>query len=68
MIQENRVLRPGEFAYVRVKIKALASDIFGQYEVEPINKFGQPEFEGKYMYVMRSELITADEARRSVKT
>lgn len=62
-----RILRPNTFAYIRVRLVANVQDIFGEWEVEPINKFGTPVFPGKYLYAMESEIVTVDEVKKAVK-
>lgn len=64
----NRPLRPGEVAYIRVRIIERVNDKdFGQYRVEPVSKFTEPTRPGMYTYINRDEIITLDEARRIVK-
>lgn len=54
--------------YLRARVTRRASDkTFGQWEIEPIDRFMQPTVPGKYLYADSKELITIDDARRMVQ-
>lgn len=54
--------------YLRARVTRRASDkTFGQWELEPIDRFAQPTVPGKYLYADAKELITLDDARRMVQ-
>ena len=60
--------REGQIVYVRARVKRKASDkTFGQWEIEPIDRFAQPTSDGKYLYADSKELITIEDARRMVQ-
>ena len=54
--------------YIRVRVIARVNDKeFGQFAVEPVNRFQVPSRPGMYTYMNRDEIITIEEARRIVK-
>lgn len=60
--------REGQVVYLRARVTRRASDkTFGQWEIEPIDRFTQPTVPGKYLYADSKELITIDDARRMVQ-
>jgi hypothetical protein len=64
----NRPLQPGDVCYIRVRVIARVDDKeFGQFTVEPVNRFQVPSRPGMYTYMNRDEIITIEEARRIVK-
>ena len=67
-LQPPRIIRPGDFAYIRVRVLERAKDQFGEYIVEPIGRNGLPVVAGKYLYASDQELVTLTEARKAANT
>lgn len=67
-LQPPRIIRPGDFAYIRVRVREKTNDTFGDYIVEPINRTGCQVVEGRYLYAADQELVTLTEARKAANT
>jgi hypothetical protein len=67
-IQPPRIIKAGDLAYIRVRVREKANDTFGDYIVEPINRTGSQVVEGRYLYASEQELVTLHEARKAAST
>lgn len=67
-LQPPRIIRDGDFAYIRVRVVKKANDTFGDYIVEPITRTGSQVVEGRYLYASEQELVTLHEARKAAST